>query len=617
MIPLVSRSNPRGLPARRAALLAFAALAALALAPAALDAPPALAAGAAAAATPAASAQVQVDSFTLDNGLTFLLVRKPELTTVAAGWVAHVGSSNERPGITGLTHLFEHMMFKGSRTIGTTNIERDLQILAEQEQLQEQIRAIYAQQQERWRRGEIADPWDPGARTPEQIELEKRFQALVDEQRSLMVKDEFDKIYTEAGGSGMNAFTNSDMTVYFITVPANKLELWFWMESDRLFNLVPREFYSERDVVMEERRLRTDSTPTGKFDEQFESLVWQSHPYGWPVIGWPSDLKVISKKQAEDYYRTYYSPSNITIAMVGNFDPAQVRALAQRYFGRTTERAPAPPPVVTEEMPQLAEQRMVAECDCQPQTQIAYQTVPFMHKDSYPLDVLAGLMNGRTGRLEKQLVLKDQIATSASASQDSRKWAGVFTFFAETSGEATPAQLEAAWYAEVAKIQNEPVPAEELQKVKNQIAADAFRRLENPFFLMVQLLYYEGLGDWRYLNSWAERTLAVTADDVQRVAKAYLTKENRTVGVYTRKAGSTAEAVPPELAALPPEVRTGIMGQAKKIQAETDPARLEQALAQIQQQAGAVPPEFKPALDYLQKAVEGRLAELKAAGGAK
>jgi predicted Zn-dependent peptidase len=612
MIPLVPRLTPR-LRTALCATLAALALAALATWPA-LAAP---AVGPAAASAPAASAQVQVESFTLDNGMTFLMVKKPELTTVAAGWVAHVGSSNERPGITGLTHLFEHMMFKGSRTIGTTNIERDLQILAEQEQLQEQIRAIYAQQQERWRLGEIADPWDPGARPPELIELEKKFQALVDEQRALMVKDEFDKVYTEAGGSGMNAFTNSDMTVYFITLPANKLELWFWMESDRIFNLVPREFYSERDVVMEERRLRTESTPTGKFDEQFESLVWQSHPYGWPVIGWPSDLKVISKKQAEDYYRTYYSPSNLTAMLVGNFDPVQVKALAQRYFGRTQERAPAPPPVVTEEMPQLAEQRMLAECDCQPQVQVAYQTVPFMHKDSYALDVLAGLMNGRTGRLYKQLVLKDQIATSASANQESRKWAGVFTFFAETKGDATPEQLEQAWYGEVARIQNEPIPAEELQKVKNQIAADAFRRLENPFFLMVQLLYYEGLGDWRYLNSWAERTLAVTADDVKRVATVYLTKENRTVGIYTRKSGSSAEPVPPELAALPPEVRQGIMGQAKKIQAETDAAKLEQALAQVQAQAGAVPPEFKPAVDYLQKTIEGRLAELKAAGGAK
>jgi len=592
--------------------LALAAIAVCAAAGPAAAAPPATVPAAAA---PAVSAQVQVESFTLDNGLTFLLVRKPELTTVTAGWVAHVGSANERPGITGLTHLFEHMMFKGSRTIGTTNIERDLQIIGEQEQLQEQIRALYAQQQDRWRAGEIEDPFDPASRPPELVELEKKFQALVDEQRALMVKDEFDKVYTEAGGSGMNAFTNNDMTVYFITMPANKLELWFWMESDRLFYLVPREFYSERDVVMEERRLRTESTPTGKFDEQFESLIWQSHPYGWPVVGWPSDLKVISKKQAEDYYKTYYSPSNITVAMVGNFDTAQVKALAQKYFGRVRERAPAPPPVVTQEMPQLAEQRMIAECDCQPQVQVAYQTVPFMHRDSYPLDVLAGLFNGRTGRLYKTMVLGDGIATSASASQDSRKWAGVFTFSAETKGDATPEELEQAWYAEVKKIQEQPVPAEELQKVKNQIAADAFRRLENPFFLMVQLLYYEGLGDWRYLNGWADRTLAVTADDVKRVATTYLTKENRTAGVYTRKAGSTAEPIPPELAGLPPEVQQGIMGQVKKVKAETDAARLEQALAQVQQQAGQVPPEFKRALEYVQQAIEGRLAELKAAGG--
>ncbi len=276
----------------------------------------------------ATEAKVPVERFTLDNGLEFLLVPRPESTTVSAGWVAKVGSANERPGITGLSHLFEHMMFKGSRTIGTTNIERDLEIIDEQEQIQERIREIYRQQRQRFRRGEIDDPFDADYRTEEQIELERKFQTLIEEQRLVMVKDEFDKIYTEAGGSGMNAGTTNDLTIYFITLPANKLELWFWLESDRLLNPVMREFYSERDVVFEERRLRTESTPTGKFDEQFESMFWQSHPYSWPVVGWPSDLRVISKEQADEYYATYYAPNNLTASLVGNFDVAEAKELA-------------------------------------------------------------------------------------------------------------------------------------------------------------------------------------------------------------------------------------------------------------------------------------------------
>src|SRR5262245_51354602 len=236
-----------------------------------------------------------------------------------------------------------------------------------------------------------------------------------------MIKDEFDKVYTEAGGSSMNAFTNSDMTVYFITVPANKVELWFWMESDRLKQPIFREFYSERDVVHEERRLRTESTPTGKFEEQSEAMFWISVPYMWPVVGWPSDLMVISKAQADEYYNTYYAPNNVTAVLVGNFDPGEVKALAQKYFGRIPHGAKNPPDVVTLEMPQNAEQKLIAECDCQPQIDITYHSVPFRNKDSYALEVLGGLMNGPTGRLRKSLILDKKIATSANASQNSQK----------------------------------------------------------------------------------------------------------------------------------------------------------------------------------------------------
>ncbi len=520
-------------------------LLAAALPPAAAQAKskaPAPPASPAAAAAPAkAEARVPVETFKLDNGMTVLLVRRPEVTTVSAGWVAHVGSSNERPGITGLTHLFEHMMFKGTRTIGTKNAERDLQLLEEQEKLQEQIRALYDTQRERWRRGEIDDPFAAANRPPELAELEAKFQKLVDEQRSLMVKDEFSKQYTQNGGSGLNAFTNSDMTVYFVTVPANKLELWFWMESDRLNDLVLREFYSERDVVMEERRLRTESTPTGKFDEQFDSLFWKSVPYSWPVIGWMSDLKVISKAQAEDYFNTFYSPNNLTAAIVGNFDPAQAKALAQRYFGRLKPGRRTPPTVVTMEAPQLAEMSMRAECDCAPAVEVRYPTVPFRHADSYALDVLGALMSGRTGRLTKSLVLDRQIATSAGAGQGSMKWAGSFSFYAEAKGDATPEQLRDAWQAELKRLIDEPIPTDELQKVKNQVAATAYRRLQSPFGLLVQLLRYDGLGDWSYINDWSDLTLKVGEQDVKRVATTYLAPERRSTALYYRKPGSKAE----------------------------------------------------------------------------
>jgi predicted Zn-dependent peptidase len=565
-------------------------------------------------------AEVPVAEFTLANGMKFLVVTRPAQATVMGGWVAHVGSANERPGITGVAHFFEHMMFKGSRVIGTRDAMRDQEIIADQERLQEQIRTEYSRQRERYRKGEIDDPFSPANRTPELEKLEAEFQKLVEEQRGLMVKDEFDKIYTEAGASGMNATTNSDSTIYFITVPANKIELWFWMESERLLQPVFREFYSERDVVQEERRMRVESTPTGRFDEQLNAMFWTAHPYKWDAIGWMSDLKTLSMADAQDFFSTYYAPGNLTAALVGNITVDEAKALAEKYFGRIPPSARPVPDIVTLEERQLAEKRMNAECDCQPQVSVQFHTVPFEHKDQYALDVVQSLLNGQTGRLRKSLVLDRQIASSASAGQQSLRWNGSFYLQAETKGESTPAILEAALSAELARLQNEPVPADELAKVKNQIVAESYRNLESPFYLLLQLLFYDGWGNWKYLNQWSEKTLAVTAEDVQRVAKQYFTTENRTVASYQRKAGTAAEEIPAELAGLPPEMQQQVLSQLRQIRQIEDPAMLEQLLAGVEQQAGQVPPEVKPALDAIVEAAREQLEKLKSrasAGGGR
>ncbi len=560
--------------------------------------------------------QVPVETFELSNGMNFLVVQRPELTTVSAGWVAHVGSANERPGITGISHFFEHMMFKGSETIGTTNIAEDTRIIEEQEKLQEQIREIYRTQRERYRLGEIEDAFSDDDRPPELIELQARFTELVEQQRQLMVKDEFDKIYTESGASGMNAFTNNDITVYFITVPANKLELWFWMESERLLRPVFREFYSERDVVHEERRLRTESTPTGEFDELFEAMFWESHPYSWPVVGWPSDLEVYTLAQAKEYFATYYAPGNLTVALVGNLDLEEAKDLAERYFGRIPPAGSAPPDVVTLEMPQAAEKRMAASCDCQPQIELRYHTVPFRHRDSYALDVLSGLLNGRSGRLYKSLVLEQEIASDAGSFQDSRKWSGSFSLSAETKGDATPADLERALEEQLRRIREEPIPDRELQKVKNQITASSYQRLASGFFLLLQLLIYDGMGDWEYINEWAANTLNVTAADVQRVATAYFEPTNRAVATYSRTEGAAPTVIPSELEGLPSEVQRQIMGQLDQIRAVDDVNTLKGMLGQLPAQREAAPPPFQKAFPLIERTIEERITQLEEGGDA-
>jgi predicted Zn-dependent peptidase len=490
--------------------------------------------------------QVEVEEFTLPNGMQFLLVpRSDQPNVVSAGWVAKVGSVDERPGITGISHFFEHMMFKGTDTIGTRDPKKDAKYRAEQKAIRDEInRLVWTKQYERFNRGEIDDPWDPANDTQELRVLRGKLDALIKAQQgrgeggpgaATIVKDEFDQVYTKAGGSGMNAFTSYDLTCYFITVPSNKLELWAWMESDRLHDSVFREFYSERDVVHEERRLRTDSTPTGRFQEQFDAMFWASCGYAWPVIGWPSDLNSYTYEQAQEYWNTYYRPGNLVGVVVGDFDPAKAKAFITKYFSRLDPGTKKPPAVVTLEVPQLAEQRMNAAGDFPPAIEIRYHTVPAGHVDSYPLDMLSELLNERTGRLYTGLVEGRGIAGSARSSSDTRKYAGLFSFEAETRGEATPEQLEAAWYEELAKLQQAEVPERELRKVKNRVAAGNYRRLENNMSLLIQLAFAEAVLDWREINDGPKKYEAVTAADIQRVAKKYFDPTNRSVAVYRRQ----------------------------------------------------------------------------------
>jgi predicted Zn-dependent peptidase len=503
------------------------------------------------AAVPRASAQeLKIRESTLPNGMTLLLLPRTDEPTIATGWVAHVGSVNERPGITGISHLFEHMMFKGTMTIGTKDAKKDLEIIAEQEKVRAAMREEISKMRAAERRGEIDDITKPENRTARYKELEKQFDALVKAQRGLLVKNEFDRIYAKQGGSGMNAFTTYDMTGYFVTVPKNKLELWMWMESDRLMNPVFREFYSERDVVYEERRLRVEATPTGRLEEAFDEIFWHSTPYEWPVIGYPSDVAAITKQEADEYYGLYYAPNNITAILVGDFDPAEATALAERYFGRIPRGKRPPPEVITSPPKWDYDVRFTGEAETNPSVEIRWHTVPFQHPDSYALDILAGILNGRTGRLEKALVLPaDAIATSASASagglMSPQKYAGAFAVDAEAKEGKPLGDVEKGLLAEIENLKKEPVPPEELQKVKNNVAAAAFRHLSSNFYILLQLIVYDGYGDWREMNEAPKKEAAVTAEDVRRVARKYLTAENQAVYLVTRK--GTGAAPQPEV----------------------------------------------------------------------
>ena len=555
--------------------------------------------------------QVAVKEHQLSNGMKVLLLERNDAPSISGGWVARVGSVDERPGITGMAHLFEHMMFKGTPTIGTKDYEKDIEIIATQEKVRDAMRSEERRMREMWRRGEITDLQDPDQKTAEWKQLNEEFKKLVEDHRKVIVKNEFDRIYTANGGSGMNAYTSYDHTAYFITVPANKLELFMWMESERLLRPVLREFYAERDVVFEERRMRTESTPLGKFFESFNSLFWESHPYSWPIIGWPSDITAISKKQADAFYGTYYMPQNLTLVLVGDFKSKPALALAEKYFGRLKKGEGLPPDVVTLEQPQKAEKRFYAEAETNPNVDIYWHTPAFGHKDTYPLSVLAQVLSTRTGRLHKELVLGKKLATDTWAWQGARKYAGEFNMGAEITEGNTPEMAEQEIYRLIEQIKTEPVPAKELQKVKNNFAAAEYRRLSSNHPILMQIMRSEGLGNWREINEAGPKIQAVTPADLQRVAKKYFTKENRAVAVYTRKPGTGGEDEDPLLAGLDAQSKAMARKMSSSINANKNLEELKKQLAGLEaqmEQAGAKAP---PVMKVIRTVLRNRIAELE------
>jgi predicted Zn-dependent peptidase len=382
------------------------------------------------------------------------------------------------------------------------------------------------------------------------------------------------------------------------------------MESDRLRNPVFREFYSERDVVHEERRLRTDSTPTGKFNELYDSMFWQSSPYGWPVVGWPSDLEGITREEALDYFAVNYAPNNLTACLVGDIDPDRAVALAKQYFGRLPRGPREPEPVRTAEMPQLAEKRMVAYAETNPQARVRYHTVAEGHADAFALDILGSVLSGRTGRLYKALVLQQGIANSVNAFQNSLKYEGVFEMNGVAKPGKSPEEVEQALYKEIEKLQKELVDPNELQKVKNQYAANTFRGIQSNFGLMVQLLLRDNLRGWETINTDPAKHQAVTPEDIRRVANAYFKPENRTIAIYHTKKSAGGATEDPALAGLTDQEKAQI-GQMKGMLAQAKADQIKTLLTRMEQQAGSAPAEKQNFFRVVKKMLEDRLKQLE------
>jgi predicted Zn-dependent peptidase len=462
--------------------------------------------------------RLPVREIALDNGMRFLVLEKRGAPTVSFVARFAVGGVNERPGNTGIAHLLEHLLFKGTSSIGTRDVAAERALFARMDAAHDSLVAARA-----------------GSRPAETFT--ERIASLEDSAATYVIPNELDRILTEAGARGLNATTTHDATTYFVELPANRAELWFALESDRMRNPVFREFYSERDVVIEERRLRIDASPAGSLAEAHGVAAFTLHPYGQPVAGRLEDLQALTRREVESYYDRFYGPNNAVVAIVGDVDADQVEGWAREYFA-DIPRGEEPPAVLTEEPTQTAERRVTVEWDAEPRLRIGWHVPSLLHADAPPLAILATVLTGgRTSRLQRRLVMDDRIATGSSAyTGPGDRFPRLLVIDALPRSPHSPEEVERAIYEEIARWASEGPTGEELERVRNQIAAGNVRRIESNLGLAFQLADSESLtGDWRWTFREAERLSAVSADDVRRVAAQYLTVANRTVAVLARE----------------------------------------------------------------------------------
>jgi zinc protease len=416
----------------------------------------------------------------LPNGLKVLLLEEHKAPVAVFQVWYRVGSRNEQLGKTGLSHLLEHLMFKGTKTVGP---------------------------------------------------------------------EEYSKIIQRNGGND-NAFTAEDATTYFATLASDRVSVVIDLESDRMQNLTfdEAQFTPEHQVVMEERRLRTDNNPVAALFELISSTAYEAHPYGWPVIGFMNDIRQATREDALAYYRTYYIPGNAFVVCVGDFSSAELMEKINKAFA-VVPAGEAPPRVRALEPVQHGERRTVLRREAQlPFVGIAYHAPNLSDKDGAALEVLSAVLaGGDSARLHHRLVYEKQLARDVGASYDLTTIdPALFMLYAQPLPGKSAGQLEKELLAEVDSLQRRPVSEHELTKAKNGIEAHFIFGQDSLFYQGLLLGQYESSASWRAIDNYLPQVRAVTAEDLQRVAALYLTPTNRTVGTLDPLPVPPGHFAPPE-----------------------------------------------------------------------
>jgi predicted Zn-dependent peptidase len=458
-----------------------------------------------------------VSEHTLDNGLTILVMERHDAPVASLITYVNVGGVDDPKEYTGLAHMFEHMAFKGTTTLGTKDIEKELEAMGVEDSLWAELRA------ER-KKGAQAD-------TARVAALEAEFDAAIEAANEFVEPNAFGHILETEGGVGLNAGTGMDMTVYLVSLPSNRLELWMAMESERFLNPVLREMYRERNVITEERRMTLENSPIGRLIDAMKSAAFTAHPYGISIVGHMSDIKNYTRAAAQEYYNTYYVPSNMVVSIAGDVEPKEVFKLAEKYFGRLPVKA-KPEPVATVEPEQKGERTVTLEDPAQPFLALGYHIPQGIHPDWPAIEALSDYLGqGRTSLLYQNLVKDKKIAANVGVypGYPANKYPSLMLIYAMPSPGHDNDECMTEMLAEIEKVQSELLPEGEVEKIKARAKASFINGLTSNMGMAQQLAGYQtDRGDWRELFKELDRINAVTAEDIQRVAQEYLSEKNRT-----------------------------------------------------------------------------------------
>ncbi len=484
-----------------------------------------------------ASFEKRITTKKLANGLTLVVCERPEAPVFSFFTHVDAGSVQDPMAKTGLAHMFEHMAFKGTDKIGTRDYEGEKTALAK-------VEVAYA--------AYLAERDKPVGRDDQklkQLEQEWKDAIATADKFSSPYNNEFGKIVEGEGGEGMNAFTNHDETGYHYSFPINRLELWAYLESERFLHPVMRQFYKERNVVIEERRMRTDSNPVGRLLEQFTTASFAAHPYHRPTVGWMWDLNSFSATDAQAFFDKYYVASNMVITVVGDFKASEAMPVLEKYFSRLPAR-PKPDEATTKEPPQNSERRVVLHEQAQPLYIEGYHRPDYLSPDDAVYDAITDLLSsGRTSRLYRALVRDKQIASDSAgfSGMPGNKYPHLFAFYAVPLPGHKPQEMADAIHVEIEKLRKDDILDEELKMIKTRSKANLIRSLGSNEGLAFALgLNQARYDDWRELFRGVDRIEKVSKADIRRIANQTFVPDNRTVGIieFAPPAGPPREGPP-------------------------------------------------------------------------